>query len=68
MFSFAQNLVSCSPFSARMEKLPRGNLWRGVGLCLLLLLVHEASGHRRKIGRESSYRLNDDGEDGNFSI
>ncbi|XP_040021312.2 collagen, type XXVIII, alpha 1b isoform X2 [Gasterosteus aculeatus] len=47
-----------------MEKSPRGNLWRGVGLCLLLLLVHEASGHRRKIGRESSYRLNDDGEDG----
>ncbi|XP_029360750.1 collagen, type XXVIII, alpha 1b [Echeneis naucrates] len=46
-----------------MKMLLRGNLRRGVGLCLLLLaLIHEASGQRRKPGRRNSYRLRDDGE------
>ncbi|XP_023249185.1 collagen alpha-1(XXVIII) chain-like [Seriola lalandi dorsalis] len=45
-----------------MEMLLRGNLRRGVGLCLLLLaLVHEATGQRRKTGRRNNYRLHDDG-------
>ncbi|KAM7382966.1 hypothetical protein PAMP_002657 [Pampus punctatissimus] len=40
----------------------KGNLRRGVGLCLLLLaLVHEATGQRRKTGRRNNYRLHDDG-------
>ncbi|XP_049439428.1 collagen, type XXVIII, alpha 1b isoform X2 [Epinephelus fuscoguttatus] len=48
-----------------MEVLLRGNLRRGVGLCLLLLaLVHEATGQRRKTGRRNNYRLRDDGENG----
>ncbi|KAG7216466.1 hypothetical protein INR49_001952, partial [Caranx melampygus] len=45
-----------------MEMLLRGNLRRGVGLCLLLLaLAHEATGQRRKTGRRNNYRLHDDG-------
>ncbi|KAM7421497.1 hypothetical protein PAMA_015576 [Pampus argenteus] len=46
-----------------MEMLQRkGNLRRGVRLCLLLLaLVHEATGQRRKTGRRNNYRLHDDG-------
>uniref|UniRef100_A0A4W6G2H0 Collagen alpha-1(XXVIII) chain n=1 Tax=Lates calcarifer TaxID=8187 RepID=A0A4W6G2H0_LATCA len=45
--------------------LRRGNLRRGVGLCLLLLaLVHEATGQRRKTGRRNNYRLHDDGGNG----
>ncbi|GAA6217249.1 collagen alpha-1(XXVIII) chain-like isoform X1 [Lates japonicus] len=48
-----------------MEMLRRGNLRRGVGLCLLLLaLVHEATGQRRKTGRRNNYRLHDDGGNG----
>lgn len=44
----------------------RGNLRRGVALCLLLLaLLHEASGQRRKTGRRNNYRLHDDGGNGN---
>ncbi len=42
----------------------RGNLRRGVALCLLLLaLVHEATGQRRKTGRRNNYRLHDGGND-----
>ncbi|XP_032375561.1 collagen, type XXVIII, alpha 1b isoform X1 [Etheostoma spectabile] len=45
-----------------MEMLLRGNLRRGVGLCILLLaLVHGATGQRRKTGRKNNYRLHDDG-------
>ncbi|XP_068426632.1 collagen, type XXVIII, alpha 1b [Clinocottus analis] len=48
-----------------MEKSLRGNLRRGVGLCLLLLaLVHQASGQRRKTGRRNNYKLHDDGGNG----
>ncbi|XP_069544117.1 collagen, type XXVIII, alpha 1b [Brachyistius frenatus] len=48
-----------------MEMLQKGNLSRGVGLCLLLLaLVHEATGQRRKTGRRNNYRLHDDGGNG----
>ncbi|XP_074508970.1 uncharacterized protein LOC141778537 [Sebastes fasciatus] len=48
-----------------MEMLLSGNLRRGVGLCLLLLaLVHEATGQRRKTGRRNNYRLHDDGGNG----
>lgn len=44
----------------------RGNMTKGVALCLLLLaLVNEAMGQRRKTGRRNYYRLQDDGEDGN---
>lgn len=53
--------------STRMEMLLRGNLRRRVGLCLLLLaLVHESTGQRRKTGRRNNnYRLHDDGGNGN---
>ncbi|XP_029307094.1 collagen, type XXVIII, alpha 1b [Cottoperca gobio] len=48
-----------------MEMLLRGNLRRGVGLCLLLLaLVHEATGQRRKTGRRNNNKLHDDGGNG----
>ncbi|KAG8009788.1 Collagen alpha-1(XXVIII) chain [Nibea albiflora] len=48
-----------------MEMLLRGNLRRGVALCLLLLaLVHEATGQRRKTGRKNNYRLHDEGGNG----
>ncbi|XP_035527728.1 collagen, type XXVIII, alpha 1b [Morone saxatilis] len=48
-----------------MEMLLRGNLRRGVALCLLLLaLVGEATGQRRKTGRRNNYRLHDDGGNG----
>ncbi|KAE8289237.1 Collagen alpha-1(XXVIII) chain Precursor [Larimichthys crocea] len=50
---------------SRMEMLLRGNLRRGVALCLLLLaLVHEATGQRRKPGRKNNYRLHDEGGNG----
>ncbi|XP_047185627.1 collagen, type XXVIII, alpha 1b [Scophthalmus maximus] len=40
----------------------RGNPGRGVGICLLLLaLVHEATGQRKKAGQRNNYRLHDDG-------
>lgn len=55
-----------SAFSARM--LLKGNLSRGVGLCLLLLaLLHKATGQRRKAGRRNNYKLHDDGGNGNSS-
>ncbi|TKS82596.1 Collagen alpha-1(XXVIII) chain [Collichthys lucidus] len=48
-----------------MEMLLRGNLGRGVALCLLLLaLVHEATGQRRKPGHKNNYRLHDEGANG----
>ncbi|XP_067367921.1 collagen, type XXVIII, alpha 1b isoform X2 [Channa argus] len=48
-----------------MEMLLRGNLRRGVGLCiLLLLLTHEATSQRRKTGRRNNYKLHDDGTNG----
>lgn len=49
------------------EMLLRGNPGRGVGICLLLLaLVHEATGQRKKAGQRNNYRLHDDGVgDGN---
>ncbi|XP_068562991.1 collagen, type XXVIII, alpha 1b [Cebidichthys violaceus] len=48
-----------------MEKSLRGNLRRGVGVCLLLLaLVHEAPGQRRRTGRRNNYKLHDDGGNG----
>uniref|UniRef100_A0A3Q1HEG1 Uncharacterized protein n=1 Tax=Anabas testudineus TaxID=64144 RepID=A0A3Q1HEG1_ANATE len=44
----------------------RGNLRRGVGLCILLLaLVNEATGQRRKTRLRNNYRLQDDGGNGN---
>lgn len=59
-------------FTARMEMLLRGNLRRGVGLCLLLLaLVHEATGQRRKTGRKNNNdnnRLHDDGGTGDYYL
>lgn len=43
----------------------KGNLSRGVGLCLLLLaLLHKATGQRRKTGRRNNYKLHDDGGNG----
>ncbi|XP_024659919.2 collagen, type XXVIII, alpha 1b isoform X1 [Maylandia zebra] len=40
----------------------KGNLSRGVGVCLLLLaLLHKATGQRRKTGRRNNYRLQDEG-------
>ncbi|XP_038566524.1 collagen, type XXVIII, alpha 1b [Micropterus salmoides] len=48
-----------------MDMLLRGNMRRGVGLCLLLLaLVYEATSQRRKTGRRNNYRLHDDGGNG----
>ncbi|XP_070691171.1 collagen, type XXVIII, alpha 1b [Pempheris klunzingeri] len=48
-----------------MEMLLRGNLRRGVGLCLLLLaLLHEATGQRRKTGRRNNHRQHDEGGNG----
>ncbi|XP_030013147.1 collagen, type XXVIII, alpha 1b [Sphaeramia orbicularis] len=38
-----------------------GNLRRGVGFCLLLLaLLHEVTGQKRKTGRRNNYRLRDE--------
>lgn len=52
--------------SARMDMLLRGNLRRGVGLCIfLLVLVNEATGQRRKTRLRNNYRLHDDGGNGN---
>ncbi|KAM4581200.1 collagen, type XXVIII, alpha 1b [Odontesthes bonariensis] len=49
----------------RMEMLLRRNLSRRLGFCLLLLaLVHEATGQRRKASRKNNYRLHDDGGNG----
>ncbi|XP_035813413.2 collagen, type XXVIII, alpha 1b isoform X2 [Amphiprion ocellaris] len=40
-------------------------LSRGLGLCFLLLaLVHDTTGQRRKTGRRNNYRLHDDGGNG----
>ncbi|XP_065814269.1 collagen, type XXVIII, alpha 1b isoform X1 [Labrus bergylta] len=48
-----------------MEIFQRGNLRRGVALCLLLLaLTHEATGQRRNTGRRNNYRLHEDGGNG----
>lgn len=59
-------LVYATALSARMEMLLRGNLSKGVALCLLLLaLANEATGQRRKTGRRNYYRLHDDGGNGN---
>lgn len=46
-----------------MEMLPRGNLRMGAALCLLVLaLVNEAAGQRRRPGRRNYYRV-ENGED-----
>lgn len=53
-------------FSISMEMLPRGNLRMGAALCLLLLaLLHEATGQRRRPGRRNYYRVENGKENGN---
>lgn len=63
---FCLVISDANDLCARMEKLQRkGNLRRGARLCLLLLaLLHEATGQRRKTGRRNNYRLHDDGGNG----
>lgn len=51
-----------------MEMLPRGNLRMGAALCLLLLaLLHEATGQRRRPGRRNYNRVENSKENGNSS-
>ena len=60
------NSPSASTAVGRMEMLLRRKLSRRLGFCLLLLaLVHEATGQRRKkASRKNNYRLHDDGGNG----
>lgn len=51
-----------------MEMLPRGNLRMGAALCLLLLaLLHEATGQRRRPGRRNYNRVENGKDNGNSS-